>query len=58
MWLYPVPAVIAILGWAAIFVSTGTQLMLGALLFTLVGVIVYLVRARTLKQWPFQEAAA
>jgi amino acid transporter len=58
MWLYPVPAVIAILGWAAIFVSTGTQLMLGAFLFTLVGVIVYLVRARTLKQWPFQEAAA
>jgi amino acid transporter len=58
MWLYPIPVVIAILGWAAIFVSTGTRLMAGALIFTMVGTIVYLARARALKQWPFQEAAA
>jgi amino acid transporter len=58
MWLYPIPALIAILGWAAIFVSTGIRLMAGALIFTLVGAIVYLARARALRQWPFQEAAA
>jgi hypothetical protein len=58
MWFYPVPVVIAILGWMAIFVSTGGRLMIAALAFVALGSIIYLGRARVLKQWPFEEASA
>jgi len=58
MWMYPLPVLIALIGWAAIFVSTGVKLMLAALVFAAAGVAVYAVRARVLKQWPFEEAEA
>jgi len=58
MWLYPVPVLIAILGWTAIFVSTGVRLMTAALAFVALGSLIYLGRARVLKQWPFEEASA
>jgi hypothetical protein len=58
MWFYPVPVVFAILGWTAIFVSTGGRLMAAALAFVALGSIIYLGRARLLKQWPFEEASA
>ena len=58
MWFYPIPVGIAILGWAAIFVSTGTTLMAAALIFTALGVLTYLGRASVLKQWPFEETTA
>jgi zinc transporter ZupT len=58
MWFYPVPVVIAILGWTVIFVSTGKQLMAAALGFAALGSLIYLGRARVLKQWPFEEASA
>ena len=57
MWLFPLPAVFAILGWLAIFVSTGRRLALGALGVMLLGVVVFWIRARTLREWPFEEAA-
>src|SRR6202162_216444 len=55
MWLYPVPAIIAIAGWIAIFVSTGRTPMLASLAAMSAGILVYLGRARLLRQWPFQE---
>src|SRR6202034_1114519 len=55
MWLYPVPVIIAIAGWIAIFISTGRTPMLASLAAMSAGVLVYLVRARLLRQWPFQE---
>jgi fructoselysine transporter len=58
MWLYPVPVVIAILGWTAIFASTGRRLMEAAFAFVALGSVVYLSRAKILKQWPFEEIAA
>ncbi len=57
MWLYPIPVVLAIAGWAAIFVSTGPKLMLAAVVMIALGVTLYLGRARPLAQWPFEEAA-
>jgi fructoselysine transporter len=57
MWLYPVPVVLAILGWAAIFVSTGRRPMLASLAAMVAGILVYLGRARWLGEWPFEEAA-
>jgi fructoselysine transporter len=57
MWLYPVPVVIAILGWTGIFFSTGRKPMLASLGAMLAGILIYLGRARLLGQWPFEQAA-
>ena len=56
MWMYPLPVAIAILGWAGIFISTGKRPMIASLGATFVGILVYLVRASHLRQWPFKEA--
>jgi fructoselysine transporter len=56
MWLYPVPVVISIAGWIAIFVSTGRRPMLASLAAMVAGILVYFGRARLLRQWPFEEA--
>ncbi len=57
MWLYPVPVVIAILGWGGIFLATGSRPMLASILAAATGIVVYLGRARWLRQWPFREIA-
>jgi fructoselysine transporter len=54
MWMYPAPVVIAIGGWAAIFISTGRKPMLASLAAAAAGIVVYLARARYLHQWPFE----
>jgi zinc transporter ZupT len=55
MYLYPVPVFLAIAGWIAIFVSTGRKPMLASLAAMAAGILVYMCRARILRQWPFQE---
>jgi fructoselysine transporter len=57
MWMYPVPVLVAIVGWLAIFVSTGREPMLASLAAAAAGILVYLIRARYLRQWPFEEVA-
>lgn len=54
MWLYPLPVAIAIVGWIAIFVSTGARPMIAAATAASVGILVYLVRANWLREWPFE----
>ena len=56
MWLYPVPVLLSIAGWIAIFISTGRRPMLASLAAMLTGILVYFGRARLLRQWPFEEA--
>jgi fructoselysine transporter len=55
MWLYPLPVVIAIIGWMGIFISTGRTPMLASLAAATAGILVYLGRARWMRQWPFEE---
>jgi amino acid transporter len=57
MWLYPAPVVMAMAGWVAIFISTGRRQMLASLAAAGLGILVYLGRARCLRQWPFEEVA-
>ncbi len=52
MWLYPVPAVLTMLGWAALFWSTDTARKWGLLVIG-VGVAVFFLRARVMREWPF-----
>jgi len=55
MWLYPVPAVITIIGCAALFWATGPARKWGIVEIAL-GVVAFLVRAHQLKEWPFALA--
>ena len=53
MWLYPVPAVVAFLGWTYIFVASGWTYIAGGLVTLLVGIGVFLLWARVKRIWPF-----
>jgi fructoselysine transporter len=55
MWLYPLPVIVAIAGWIGIFISTGRMPMLASLAAMGAGILIYLARARGLRQWPFEE---
>lgn len=55
MWLYPLPAALAIVFWGFVFLSTGETFVLGALVTILVGVVVFFLRARIVKEWPFDK---
>ena len=55
MWLYPIPAGLAIILWLALFMATGWRMLFG-IAAILAGVIVFLVRSKALKEWPFAEA--
>jgi len=55
MWFYPVPALLAIVGWIGIFISTGRRPMMVSLTAMALGILVYLWRALLLHQWPFEE---
>ncbi len=57
MWLYPVPAIVAFVGWVYIFFSSGTSAMLFGLVSLALGVVVFLLNARRSAQWPFVRAA-
>ncbi len=53
MWLYPLPALIAILMWIGLFLSTGTYFAVGGVVVMLIGAIAFLIRAYIKKDWPF-----
>jgi hypothetical protein len=57
MWLYPVPALVAMGLWIGLFIATGERFILIGLGVLLMGVIIYLVRARVLGEFPFAPAA-
>jgi fructoselysine transporter len=57
MWLYPLPAILTMCGWAALFWATGTARKWGLLLIGL-GILAFLLRAREVRQWPFAAAEA
>ena len=58
MWLYPLPVLITICGWLALFLSTGRKFALGGLLVIGIGVVVYLAQALVRNEWPFREVPA
>jgi len=53
MWLYPLPAITAIVLWISIFFSTGLQFAFSGLIVIVLGAIVFFIRARMKKEWPF-----
>jgi amino acid transporter len=57
MWLYPLPAILTMCGWAALFWATGSARKWGLLVIGL-GILAFLLRAREVRQWPFAAAEA
>jgi len=53
MWLYPLPAIVALAGWIAVFLSSGMRYVLFGLLTLLAGLAVFFLRARWTRSWPF-----
>jgi fructoselysine transporter len=51
--LFPVPVFLAIGMWIVILISTGWRLMGGGLLVIFLGIIVYFIKAKIQKEWPF-----
>ena len=58
MWFYPLPAVLSILGWAALFYATGWEFALGGLAVIALGIVTYMIQARYRGVWPFAAATA
>jgi len=56
MWLYPLPAVLAIAGWAALFFYTGWKFALGGILVIALGTVAYMIQASVRHLWPFESA--
>jgi exo-1,4-beta-D-glucosaminidase len=57
MWLYPLPAIVAFVGWAYIFVTSGWAYVVVGLLTLAAGVVAFLIKARAERSWPFATAA-
>jgi amino acid transporter len=56
MWFYPLPAILSVLIWAWIFVSTGRKFALSGIGVTVLGIVTYMVQAWYRRVWPFAAA--
>ncbi|HEX4168361.1 MAG TPA: amino acid permease [Bryobacteraceae bacterium] len=56
--LYPLPAVFALLGWLYILATSEIIYVLAGLLLLGFGVVSYLWRARSLREWPWEKRLA
>jgi amino acid transporter len=56
MWLYPLPALVALAGWIFLFWTTGWKLILAALVTLALGVGFFLLWSRQTRNWPFASA--
>jgi fructoselysine transporter len=56
MWLYPLPALIAILMWIGLFFSTGMYFAIGGIVVISIGAVVFFIRACYKKDWPFENS--
>ena len=52
--LYPLPALIALLGWIYIAISSGMHYLVIGLGMVAAGFVVYLIKARRGQEWPFE----
>ncbi len=55
MWLYPLPAIIAIFMWIGIFFSTGVYFAVGGVVVMSAGAVMFLLRSYIKQEWPFEK---
>jgi amino acid transporter len=58
MWLFPLPAVIALLGWIYVYVSAGSNAIAYGIITLAAGCAIYLGRAARRREWPFARPIA
>jgi amino acid transporter len=56
VWLYPLPALVAIVGWFFLFASASPDLKNFTLGFLLLGAVVFLVWSKFTRRWPFSSS--
>lgn len=52
-WLYPIPSIIAFIGWGYVLYSSGWSAISLALIWTVIGIAVFLIWAHFHHEWPF-----
>jgi amino acid transporter len=52
-WLYPIPCVIALLGWIYVYVSASVSSLILSGAWIVVGLVVFAIWARVNQSWPF-----
>ena len=52
IWLYPVPVLLALVGWIFLLVTTNTMTLAYAMATLAAGVIFFLVWSRWTRRWP------
>jgi amino acid transporter len=52
-WLYPVPSLLALIGWVYIFQASGWSAIRIMLIWTAAGIVAFLIWARIEHSWPF-----
>ena len=57
MWLYPVPAAVALAGWVFVLATTDPSVILFGLVALAAGIVCFLAWARHTKEWPFATRA-
>lgn len=57
IWLYPIPAFIALVGWLFIFFTTDVRVIGFGVGILALGAVCFLLWSRRLRQWPFAEPA-
>ena len=53
MWLYPLPSLVALLGWIFLFATSGTTVIAFGLVTLLAGVVAFFAWSWRMKGWPF-----
>jgi len=53
--LFPLPIYLAIIMWICILISTGLKMVLTGLIVIAVGMLVYFIKAKNNKEWPFNR---
>ena len=56
MWLYPVPAIIALVGWMFVFLTTDIRVIGFGAGILLLGVLCFLVWSHRTREWPFRPS--
>ncbi|HEY0239691.1 MAG TPA: amino acid permease, partial [Friedmanniella sp.] len=52
-WLYPIPSIVALVGWVYVYVSATTLSILLSLGWIVAGVVAFLIWAKARRSWPF-----
>jgi amino acid transporter len=58
IWLYPIPNLIAFLGWTFVFATSGVEVIYFSLGALVLGVVCFLIWSRREARWPFQAVGS